>query len=419
LKEFAMKTRWRLVASVAGLTFLATAMPAWAQGTSAVASKPDGAKVLQEARAALGAVDALSYDAVVTGGGGLEAPGVKAQVSMAKAEAGGWRVYTKGTSGTNAFEVAFDGVQARSIKEGDKVVYEKSPKDPADTTELMVFFSGQTAKHPVAWELIAKEPLKATASTIEGEETVAGEACQVVKIPAPAVVNEGAADADFGSTVYISKRDHLPRRIARRVSATGEQVRILTLENFKINGESTGAPYSLQVPDGYAVKQADVVKKKKAVGGGPREAERAAGGKVGVGDAAPEFALKDVKGKEHKLADYKGKVVVLDFWATWCGWCLKGMPAVQAVHQKFKGKDVVVLGLGYNEQGDGAKFMRDNKYTYGLLLNAEVLSDAYRINGIPAMFIIGKDGKIAWRADGFSPEHEKHMTEVIEKELAK
>jgi thiol-disulfide isomerase/thioredoxin len=414
-----MMTRWCLVVSIAGLTLSLPALSAAAQGTTAPAPKPDATKILQDARAALAKVDALSYDAVVTGSGGLDAPEVRAQVSMAKAEAGGWRVYTKGTSGTNAFEVAFDGVQARSVKEADKVVFEKSPKDPADTTELMVFFSGQSAKHPIAWELIAKEPLKAVTSTIEGEATVAGEACHIVNIPAPAVVNEGAADADFGSTLLISKRDHLPRRIARKVSATGEQLRILTLENFKTNSDSIGAAYSLQVPDGYAVKQADVVKKKKAVGGGPREADQPVGG-AGVGNAAPAFSLKDVKGKEHTLADYKGKVVVLDFWATWCPPCRDAMPGLQRLHTKFQGKDVAILGINVGETADeAAAYMKKNKFTYGLLLGGEKLAEPYQIRGIPVFVVIGKDGKVLWKAVGHGPTHEKDMADIIEKELAK
>jgi hypothetical protein len=105
-------------------------------------AKPDGTKVLDQAREALSRVDAMSYEATVAGERGLEAPAVKARVSMAKAEAGGWRIYTKGTSGTNAFEVAYDGSEARSVRETDKVVYRKTPRDNSD---LMVFFSGQNA----------------------------------------------------------------------------------------------------------------------------------------------------------------------------------------------------------------------------------------------------------------------------------
>jgi len=387
-----------------------------AQGSSAAAKGEDASKLLEKARAALSKVNALSYEGSVVGGGGLNAPEVKAQVSMAKADAGGWKVYAKGTSGTTPFEVAYDGVQAKSVREADKAVYEKTPKDHAD---LIVLFSGQQAKHPVAWELIEESPLPATGTPVlEGEATVDGEACDVVRVPGKADAKEGAPDADYGYSVAIARRDSLPRRIERRVGIAGTQSRVLTLSKFKVNGESVGAPYSLSVPDGYAVRQADVVKKKKGPSGGPKEPKQAKpAGKVDVGAVAPEFALKDASGKEHKLSDYKGRVVVLDFWATWCGPCKMAMPGLQKLHTKYKGRGVSVLGINVNENGDPVEYMKKNKFTYGLLLNGEELAQSYEIGPIPMFIIVGKDGKIIWKAVGYSPDHQQEMAEVIEKEL--
>lgn len=382
----------------------------------------DATKLLEQARTALSGVHAMSYRAEVAGEGGLEVPPVKADVSMAKADAGGWKLYTKGSAGSGAatapFEVAYDGAEAHSLRESDKVVYQKSP---ADEAELQVFFSGQNAKHPIAWELVGETPLAApNGSTYQGVQTIRGAECDVV-----AVAGKAEAVGETGYRVYLAKSDHLPRRIDRMVGGAsaaggpGTQARSLTMMDVKINGESNGAAYSMAIPDGYAVKTADVAPKKKPAAGlrgGPRRDEEA--GPLAAGTPAPDFKLKDASGRLHKLSDYKGKVLVLDFWATWCNPCKMAMPSVQRLHEKFKGKDVEVIGIDVNDNKDPAEYMASQKYTYGLLLNGEAIQDDYHVAGIPSFFVIGPDSKVLWSAVGFDPSHEKHITEVIEKALA-
>lgn len=145
-----------------------------------------------------------------------------------------------------------------------------------------------------------------------------------------------------------------------------------------------------------------------------------AGGKgPAVGSTAPEWTLKDSSGKEHKLSDYRGKIVVMDFWATWCGPCKRAMPTIQKIHEEYKDKGVVVFGVNCWERDDAQKYMNDKKFTYGLLLKADDVATRYGVEGIPAFFIVDPTGKIAFSESGFGPNSEKEIRAALEKLLSK
>lgn len=86
----------------------------------------------------------------------------------------------------------------------------------------------------------------------------------------------------------------------------------------------------------------------------------------------------------------------MDFWGTWCPPCRMAMPAIQKVHEKFKGKPVVVLGLNFEQRAsaDPAAFMKTNGYTYELLLKADSILDDYQVEAFPTLIVIGMDGKV-------------------------
>ncbi len=152
-----------------------------------------------------------------------------------------------------------------------------------------------------------------------------------------------------------------------------------------------------------------------------------------VGDQAIDWTLKDSDGKTVKLADLKGKVVVMDFWATWCPPCRKAMPDVQKLHDEFKDKGVMVYGLNAWEKDDtkadkttGKKqtaaekaeaYMTEQKFTYGLLLAADQVAEKHGLTGIPAFFIIDTKGKVVYAESGYSPSHYGEMKTVIKKAL--
>ena len=116
--------------------------------------------------------------------------------------------------------------------------------------------------------------------------------------------------------------------------------------------------------------------------------------------AAPDFLLKDLEGKEVRLSDYKGKIVVLNFWASWCPPCREEIPDfIRAHEEQSKGNDAVVLAVnltnGYNnETPDRAKkFVRDNKMTMKVLLDEKSeAAEKYGIVSIPTTFFIDREG---------------------------
>jgi len=118
------------------------------------------------------------------------------------------------------------------------------------------------------------------------------------------------------------------------------------------------------------------------------------------GQPAPEFALKDLQGKEVRLADYKGKIVVLNVFAHWCGPCRQEAPELEKdLWQAYKARDVVVLGVATWAQDNPTKraeeFAREFKLTFPVLVDAEnKVAEMYKVRGVPTTFIIDREGVV-------------------------
>jgi len=113
---------------------------------------------------------------------------------------------------------------------------------------------------------------------------------------------------------------------------------------------------------------------------------------------APDFSLKDVNGDVVKLADYKGKVVLVNFWATWCGPCELEIPWFVEFEQKYKGRDFAVLGISMDD--DGWKSVRpyigSHKINYRMVIGSEVVSQQFGgVDSLPTTFILDRQGRIA------------------------
>jgi peroxiredoxin len=131
--------------------------------------------------------------------------------------------------------------------------------------------------------------------------------------------------------------------------------------------------------------------------------------KSGQSDAvAVDFTLQDMSGKNVKLSDYRGKVVLLEFWATWCPPCRASIPGIEKIHQSYKGKGLVVLAVSMDEgEWSSVKaFMKDYGITYSVLKGTEDVAVQYRVRTIPLLFILDREGKIAKRYPGFSIEED-------------
>jgi thiol-disulfide isomerase/thioredoxin len=116
------------------------------------------------------------------------------------------------------------------------------------------------------------------------------------------------------------------------------------------------------------------------------------------------FTLKDVQGKNVRLADYKGKVILLDFWATWCGPCKAEIPHFIELQQEYGSQGLVVLGLSVDDTVDKLKpFVAELRMNYPVLvgLGRDDVQDAFGpIWGIPTTFLISRDGKICRKNTG-------------------
>jgi peroxiredoxin len=114
---------------------------------------------------------------------------------------------------------------------------------------------------------------------------------------------------------------------------------------------------------------------------------------------SPEFALKDLKGADWDFKDLRGKVVLVNFWATWCPPCRKEMPDMETLYQRFGPRGLVILGISDEETGTVQKFLAEKKYTYPILLDpGRKVNGLFHVEGIPKSFLYGRDGALVTEA---------------------
>ncbi len=140
---------------------------------------------------------------------------------------------------------------------------------------------------------------------------------------------------------------------------------------------------------------------------------------IHAGVAAPDFSATTLEGKPFKLADQRGKLVLLDFWATWCGPCVAEIPNVKSLYEKYGGENFVVVGISFDEDAATArKFTSDRRLPW-IQIWAEGADDGpvaglYGVGGIPVTFLIGPDGKVIER-----DLHGEELTDTVAREMRK
>ncbi len=118
---------------------------------------------------------------------------------------------------------------------------------------------------------------------------------------------------------------------------------------------------------------------------------------------APDFRLENLKGEKLELKNFKGKVIFLNFWATWCGPCKEEMPSMEILFQQFKEKDFVFLSISvdYEERKAVKEFIEKQRYSFPVLLDPKCNAlDLYEVRRIPTTIIIDKNRKMIGRAVG-------------------
>ncbi|HYI97292.1 MAG TPA: TlpA disulfide reductase family protein [Bryobacteraceae bacterium] len=136
-------------------------------------------------------------------------------------------------------------------------------------------------------------------------------------------------------------------------------------------------------------------------------------------NAAPEFALKDADGKTVTLAEYKGKVVLLNFWATWCGPCKIEIPWFADFEQKYKDRGFAVLGVAMDEEGWEVikPYLAQSKVNYRVILGNDTVAGLYGgVESLPTTFVLDRNGKIASTHVGLvsKSDYENEIMQLLE-----
>ena len=133
---------------------------------------------------------------------------------------------------------------------------------------------------------------------------------------------------------------------------------------------------------------------------------------------APSFVLPDTDGKSMALADYRGKIIVVEFFATWCEPCKYTAPLLQALSVRYKDGGVVVVGISIDEGNDVPvklkAFIKENKMTYPVVIDNGRVRKQYDAFAMPTTVIIDKAGRIANRHYGIIPNYSKKLIAEIE-----
>ena len=141
---------------------------------------------------------------------------------------------------------------------------------------------------------------------------------------------------------------------------------------------------------------------------------------VSEGDSAPDFTAETADGNSFTLSEQKGKVVLLNFWATWCGPCVEEMPAFEKIYSEY-GEEVAVLAVNCLEDKEVVdQFISDNSYTFPIAYDADgTINTKYPTDGIPYTLVIGKDGTVkniylgAGSADAQYEEYKSAIEEAM------
>jgi thiol-disulfide isomerase/thioredoxin len=140
-----------------------------------------------------------------------------------------------------------------------------------------------------------------------------------------------------------------------------------------------------------------------------------------VGQAAPAFVLPSAKGEPVALDKLRGKVVYVDFWASWCGPCRRSFPWMNEMQQKYGSKGFVIVGVNVDKKrADADKFLAQNPAAFAIAFDeAGTTPSAYAVKGMPSSYLIDGTGKVVYVERGFTDERKAELEQRIAALVAK
>ena len=136
-----------------------------------------------------------------------------------------------------------------------------------------------------------------------------------------------------------------------------------------------------------------------------------------IGDKAPDFTLKAMSGKNLKLAEQRGQIIVLNFWASWCGPCRKEMPVLQKFYDKYQDLGVSVWGVNVEQENQaGRDFLADLDLSFPIFFDdSNTISENYQVEAMPTTVILDRNGIIRYTFKGYRDGYEKKYAKAIKK----
>ena len=131
--------------------------------------------------------------------------------------------------------------------------------------------------------------------------------------------------------------------------------------------------------------------------------------------AAPDFTLTDAQGNEYTLSDLRGQVIMINFWASWCGPCRQEMPLLEQIHQRYEPLGFTLLGINVEENPeDGKSFLRERPVSFPVLYDPDNgISKLYDVVAMPSTVIIDRQGNVRYLHHGYKPGYENDYQDQI------
>ncbi len=321
--------------------------------------------------------------------------------------------------------VVFDGSTCVAIRDADRSFTRTQGDMAVGSTAFLQSLRERESIIRLFWGWAHPDPnwLERMAGPVTGlrllrEESIAGEACRVLEIrrvqERPVRGGDPAAPStrafEVIMTVAIADRDGLPRRITVVSDSVINREEIITYQMTILCVAVTpdiafpDAAFSTRIPDGHTERST-----------GTPAASRLA---VQPGQAAPAFSLQDETGRNVTLESLRGSVVLLDFWATWCGPCEAIKPVIDRIARDYEGRGLTVLGVNVFEPDEAVlkEYLARKQTSFRTLLGGDQLAAACGIKAIPTLVLIHRDGTVAHIAVGMADTLRQRIDEALARE---